>query len=494
MSKSRKPKHKDLVLEIPKIPSYIRPTSSRIVTGVFLRPISRIPTHPHAKPKKQKHKRVRVPRIPGVRNLNIIEPVGYDAYETSTFVDTLSSSGTQHQNSYVVVGNNTRTGAVNPKWKDLTRLGVNATNQMVAQNIFLERSFWSGYYIGTAFSPNGAVARKWNYAGGAFLTYGNVSSNTANASIVADVHNRCIMKFLEEVSSAQSSDNLTGRSIKHFKHDVHSTLHPMAGIREKINSYLVKLEKVPYGKLKGASLYSTITQAYLEFKFGVEPFVTDISDIIADMVIRDRKRNPSVPVQATASHRYLGTSVLGTVTGVGYMSILNPHQYTRITSVYSERLRGAVRTGINDDGKLGLIQDNKLLPKDWLPTAFSIMPYAWMINYFTNIREIIDAAAFRFSDLVWGCHTLRDVTTMSYSDVICTPTSLVLPGQFGNFAAVSSGGNAIIEITKVSRFAITPSALVPTFAFSIPVSSTPWVNMMAAFSPRIFKIVNKLFT
>jgi len=476
----------------PRIPSQIHPTSSRIANGgIFPRPFVRTHIRP-VKIRKRKHKKVRVPRIPGSRSSDISEPVGFDVYETSTFVDTNSTSGTQHQNSFQFVGNNTRTGSANPHWKDLTRLGINATTTMVAQNIFIERSFWSGYYIGTAYNANGSFARHWDYQGGAMLSYGNLGAQSASAPVIADVHNRCIAKFLEEVTSAQSSENLTGRSIRHFKHDVHSTLHPMAGIQSKISGYLTKLEKVPYGKLKGPSLYNTITQAYLEFKFGVQPFVTDISDIVSDMIIRDRKRNPSVSVESTASTKYFGTSTVNNVvSGVGYMSIIVPTQNVQKTSVYSERLRGAVRTGINDNGKLGVIQDNRLLPKDWLPTAFSIMPYAWMVNYFTNIREIIDAASFRFSDLVWGCHTIRDKTTISFSDVSSKATGLFLPGQTGSFALISSGGNAIVEITKTSRFAITPSTLIPSFAFSIPTRTTPWLNMMAAFSPRIFSLVKK---
>lgn len=491
--KKRKVPRKHVPRVITRIPSTIIPTSSRDVSPIFPRPYVRAHLARLPKPRKPKHKRVKVQRIPGTRSLNINETVGVDWYETSSFNDSFSGSGTQHQSGFQNFGSNTRTGVANPKWKDQTRLGANATTNMAATNIFVQRSFFSGYYIGSAYQPNGALARKWDYSGGAMLSYGSTFPKTAPISTVTDVHNRCVAKFINETIEAQSSENLTGRSIRHFKHDVHATLHPMSGIQAKIQSYLTELKKIPYGKLRGQSLYSTITQAYLEFKFGVEPFVTDISDIVADMVIRDRKRNPSVPVSSTAHAAYFGSNTLAPISGVGYLAILVPRQNTQITSVYSERLRGAVRTGINDDGKLGVIQDNRLLPKDWLPTAFSIMPYAWMVNYFTNIREIIDAAAFRYSDLVWGCHTLRDVTTYSFSDVSITPNSLVAAGQSGYFSAVASGGNAIIEITKTTRFPITPSSLIPEFVFSIPVTSTPWVNMMAAFSPQIFKIVNNLF-
>jgi len=433
-------------------------------------------------------------------SLNTSEPNGFRWYYTTSNQDLPQGqppvSGTQQ--GFMILGSNTRIGFQNPRWKDQCRLGTNATTNFVGTEFSgdTDRSYWEAYAHGSFYS----VAAKVVYSnpqrtGGGFLPYASLpSTGGPPTSVVNDVHNRCIMKFINEVIAAQSSENLTGRSIKHFKHDIHSTLHPMAGIQKKISSYLTNLEKVSYGKLKGPSLYSTITSAYLEFKFGVEPFVDDITAIVSDMVIRDRKRNPSVSVEGTASASYNG-SVTTTNFGNSFFSSFIPTQYIRKTSKYTERIKGAVRTGINDDGRLGFLADNRLLPSDWLPTAFSILPYAWMVNYFTNVRDIIDAASFRFSDLVWGCATSRVINTIEYSNVF------FLNGTFGPPPAgatlvesiYTSGGNATFNYKQTSRSALSPGQLVPSFEFRIPMTPTPWLNMMAAFSPRILKVVSKLF-
>jgi hypothetical protein len=436
----------------------------------------------------------------GIHAVNINEPVGFQSGNNSAIIyDDFSVPQTHTSTHYFNIGNNTRVGIINPRWKDQTRLGQNATTPMSGTEFEAIPSFWSGYSIGSSwFKSTGQRNRNWSYVSSGFPAYQIPVANSAPPNVIADVSNRCIRKFIQEVSEAQSSDNLTGRSIKHFKHDVHSTLHPMAGIQKKISRYLTSLEKVPYGKLKGASLYSTITQAYLEFKFGVEPFVDDITAIVTDMVIKDRKRNPSIPVESTAHASYLGTVDLVSFLGdSGLMSPFQPQMYRQITSTYYMRLKGALRTGVNDDGRLGFVQDNKLLPKDWIPTAFSIMPYAWMVNYFTNIRDIIDAASFRFSDLVWGCQTTRDETVYTFSGVrfnIQNPFDAGSPNIGWNYATVCSGGHATFKARSVTRSSITPASLMPSFAFSIPTSPTPWVNMMAAFSPRIAKVVTRLFS
>lgn len=495
-----KRKKKDFVLyaprprlePLPRIP-YIKLPSANSSFLPAPKPIHNIRSK---KPRHKKPRRRKPYVVPKAHSVNNSDVVGWPNTVDTGYnqIGISPGSNSTHTSAWLVAGTRTRSGISNPHWKDQTRLGINATTPMSAVDIIDDRSPWSGYSIGIE-TINGQLYRKWSYSGWGQPSYGVPIPNVAPAGIVTDVQNRCIRRFINEVSEAQSSDNLTGRSIKHFKHDVHSTFHPMAGIREKLSSYLTSLEKVPYGKLKSSSLYSTITQAYLEFKFGVEPFVDDITAIVTDMCIKDRKRNPSVPVKASAHKTYTGTSSPTAITGLtGDMSPFQLSYGKQITSTYYMRLKGAVRTGVNDDGRLGLVQDNKLLPKDWLPTAFSILPYAWMVNYFTNIRDIIDAACFRYSDLVWGCQTTRDSTVYSFGNVYFgLPNPFFTPSHVFNISSVCTGGSATIEVRTVSRVAISPASLLPQFTFSIPVTPTPWVNMMAAFSPRIFSLSSKLF-
>jgi hypothetical protein len=459
----------------------------------------------HYRPKKPKRpKRVSNPdlvrkRFGLVRNVNTVEQVGLVSSCESTFSSFTTTngpnSGIHHSPATTThVGTKSRTGVGNPHFKDQIRHGTNATTQFVGTDVTVENSYWSGYSIGRGISASGALVQTWDYVGSGWLTPPIPVAPAAPSNIVTVVHNRCIAKFIDEVTAAQSSENLTGRSIRHFKHDVHSTLHPMAAIQTKTQEYLAKLKKAPYRHLKAQSLLNVITQSYLEYKFGVAPFVQDISDIVADMVIRDRKRNASEPIQARAHQAYSGSVVSRNATDVGFMSIFGLQQQVHTTSTYYEQMRGAVRTGINDDGRLGVLQDNRLLPDQWAPTLFSIMPYAWMVNYFTNIREIIDAAALRYSDLVWGCQSTRDETVISVSDLIATN-----PKQQHVFANVSyndalqlEGGHALLKWKTFKRFVISPAGLMPSFVFSIPTTATPWVNMMAAFGPQVLSITSKI--
>lgn len=410
-------------------------------------------------------------------------------------LDTFSPRG------FKPLGTNTLTGAYNPGWKDLVRTKSGATTLLVATSYDgdLERSNWSWFLSGDRFVlATGKETLFTRQVGTGFIQYPVLPSVVSvPTSVALDVRNRAIRKLIQEVNSARSSENLTGRSIRHFKHDMHSLIHPMQGIQDKVSDYLTSLKKVSYGKLKGASLLSTVREAYLEFKFGVQPFTVDVTDIMSDLVVKGRKRTPTVPVEATASQTFAGSSGaidLNQFSNTG--CAVTPNINVSITSKYSIRFKGAVVSGINEDGRIGLVQDNRLLPSDWAPTLFSIMPYAWMVNYFTNIGDLIDAASFDFQNLAWCNETIRTTNVVEYSNIWLTGTPLqsVTPPGFQDFITMfSEGGNAIFRWKQVTRALITPADLVPTFEFSIPKSPTPWLNMMAAFLPRIQSIERSLF-
>jgi len=390
------------------------------------------------------------------------------------------------------LGLNTRQGFQNPSYKSQIRAGVNATTPFVGTRIDGDPSFCSSYSIGRMFNNSGRLVGEWNYVCAGFVRYPvKPQAIMVPSSVVTDVNNRCIAKFIDEANAAMSSENLTGRSIKHFRHDIHSTIHPMTAIRDKISSYLTSLEKVKYGKLKGPSLLNAVSASYLEFKFGVQPFVQDITDILTDLVIKDRKRTPTVEIEGTASSTFNGLVVDSSPwVNDGYMTPFSPVQSYRNTSIYSCRMKGAMRTDTGMDGRVGFIQDNRLLPSDWAPTIFSILPYAWMVNYFSNVRNIIDGISFRFSNLAWGCQTTRVTNQITYTGMRFTNQQPFDSATFhSTFANVISGGAATLTWRKVTRTGITPGDLVPRIEFTIPSTPTPWLNMMAAFLPRIVKIV-----
>jgi hypothetical protein len=417
--------------------------------------------------------------------LNKAEPFTFCRSGTYSVQDNLNGNSSGSVGSSVLwSGTSTVTGYANPGWRDQVKQGINATTTFIGVK-YSGSCTWASYQAQGVLS--GFHSIKQEVYGNSIFNYPIYpSTGVVPSSTVTDVTNRCIRKFIQEANQALSSDNLTGRSIKHLSHDLHAITHPMNDLRTKISSYLSTLEKASKGvNKKSKSWLRVIRNEYLQFTFGTAPFVDDITSILVDA---SHKRFPSVPINASASGRYAVSNGTATWSSLSNFTLGFFQSQYNVTSVYSVRMKGAIRTNSGMDGKIGLIQSQRLLPQDWLPTAFSILPYAWMVDYFTNIGDIIDGLSFPWSYLAWGCVNTKAVNTVTYSDpTISFNTNGASPwtGQ----SAQGNGGSAEFRYEQVTRNILTPSDLLPRFELKVPTSPKQWLNMMAVFQPRIAALI-----
>jgi hypothetical protein len=134
---------------------------------------------------------------------------------------------------------------------------------------------------------------------------------------------------------------------------------------------------------------------------------------------------------------------------------------------------GAVRCKGEDDNLK--MKDIGLDTSSFLPTVWNLIPYSFLVDYFTNIGTVIDAFSQRNVGLAWGARTQRRQTITSAVDVVCTiipnPQHVLLRHSF-------SPGKFMVTETDVVRSPI-DSVPIPSIAFRMPGFSTKWINMAA---------------
>jgi hypothetical protein len=64
------------------------------------------------------------------------------------------------------------------------------------------------------------------------------------------------------------------------------------------------------------------------------------------------------------------------------------------------RCRDATQVG-------SLRRDFGLTVREFLPTAWEVLPWSFAIDYFTNVSEIVDAVSYRDVEIVWAKKTVR---------------------------------------------------------------------------------------
>lgn len=373
------------------------------------------------------------------------------------------------------------TGNDLPGWKNLIRQGRDATTSAFGEKFSIEgNTLYKLSQRGYDIIGAGHYDRGEDYYGLLPVSYPDSSIPYASPGLKADVRNRAIRKFLDQAKAARSSFE-AGQDLGEIKQTIESFHHPMNSLKNLTIGYLDKLKKVrsKYSRSK-VSLRKALSDSYLEYRFGWRPLAFDIADAYEGLRNRTRMSD-TVPLSASAtgSEPYFS----------GTFGLQNASRLTCTRSVYNTyqyRLKGAIRLTL-DHGRIPVMQALQLSTlNDFAVTAWDLLPYSWVVDYFANIGDIINAVTFPSSLFTYVCETTRSTTTCSYSVSYLPYFDRV--DQVSLFVDFSSGNPKFLR-RSFTRNHVPPESLVPTFRVNLPVSSRPWENIGALISSRIKSLV-----
>jgi hypothetical protein len=293
---------------------------------------------------------------------------------------------------------------------------------------------------------------------------------------MSKVDNRATTQFLQKAKSELSSFE-SGQDIGELHQTIESIIHPMKSLREHVLSYFASVKKLKHKYKKVVSLKKAVADTYLEWTFGWNPLVMDISDGIVGLT---RTRLPYATVEAHAKDYHSPFERTD-------QEVTSPTRFYGTTYVkcsYQSRLKGVVRV-YHEKQPPSVQQELQLLPRDFLPTAWDLLPYSFVADYFANIGDIISAWSFPSSQLAWVNKTSRRVT--SFTQVYFSDKGAWLtlpPDPAASRKDDFSSSNFSMEVVSFQRRSVDPSDLIPSFQISLPVSSKPWVNMAALLAGR----------
>jgi hypothetical protein len=216
-----------------------------------------------------------------------------------------------------------------------------------------------------------------------------------------------------------------------------------------------------------------LSALWLEVQFGWRPFINDI-DNLKDAIIAERSHRTRVSAIGKSSPKSVVTTAMVGFGNGGYESM----KTSRTTTKSSTRVVGL----LSFDKLRAIYDDNRELSRygfdssQFIPTLVELIPYSWLVDYFTNIGDIINASQVETRGLVYHVASTKKLTDVEieYSNMLVPASSGALRYVPGSFQAPSH---------KARRFTFTrviPATLVPSFATTYPpLMSTKWVNVLA---------------
>jgi hypothetical protein len=254
--------------------------------------------------------------------------------------------------------------------------------------------------------------------------------------------------------------------------------NPVRSLRKGFHSYLdavksraskVKRSRSSSRK-KREALSDMVSDTWLEYSFGWVPLLSDIDDAAKALAESGTKFPPWKMVKGYGSERIQWRDSILTVSSATLPSMrYSSKQFTKAEVIYYGQV-GVNTSSVANPQRVGFDSSN------WVPTLWELVPYSFLIDYFANIDDIIDAVTLTNSGIRWISRTIRLADeAWAYNPeprYLSSSTVNILP-----YAASGSTGN-YYERAYVQRAKYNGS-LVPNLQFSLPTSPKKLLNMAA---------------
>lgn len=314
------------------------------------------------------------------------------------------------------------------------------------------------------------------------------------SAILAQARDQAMRKFISTVHETRSA-TAAGESAIELRQTLNTIRHPMKSLYRLTVDYLYRVKGRRYLRRRGYSETTikrmmgrksvlprgreatrALTDSYLEYSFGIKPYEQQIADIL---VKAGRVRFDYIPVRAGAKVEHSASSGTYSVPGLVYAADeLALDIMSRVIYVY----RGQVKLKTDAEGKLSKAQEYRLLPEDWGPTAYNVLPWSWMLDYVTNVGDMVEALCFRTGNLAWWNTSSIRETEYRYTrrfPLALNEPSTAFPWANPVITGNSSGGDALFRCRKFNRYKATQSDFMPDFHLKIPQRATQYLNVFA---------------
>lgn len=374
----------------------------------------------------------------------------------------------------------TRVGSRLPHWRDVIARGGNATTGMTATWDTAESNIYYGF---SKWNTASTVNNSCTVIGDIMLSDIDIARQPrAPIQDITATDNRARAKFYKALRAEQVA--FSGPT---FLGELRETLHmirrPASALWSKNLGYLDALSKAKRASPKHWT--KSIAGLWLEHSFGWTPLIHDCEDGVkafTKLVTADRRK----VISAGYSDEFDRTSSLSSFDQT-YRGIPRPcdnrsgRAYNKMCYLKEEvkvRYKGALKPRVEaaEWDKWAIFG---FTPSELIPTAWELLPWSFLIDYFTNVGDILSSSVTSTADVAFVNKTIIQKTVYWGSASLDKARTLS-----NNGATVDLGtGEGVPGSFKLTRRVVNRSANtgvpLPTFTLDFNLSNGQLFNIAA---------------
>jgi hypothetical protein len=358
-----------------------------------------------------------------------------------------------------------RSGSQNPKWRDQVSRGINATTGYSRSGYVVNANTPTTYDF-EAKCSSGQVNKGSQFRRG---TVGHLPGVTDFFGIpvpnAASAQNQAIMGFIHDAKAQYNS--ISGMT---FLGELRETLsmirNPAKNLRALVKRYLdtANGRRSSFRTRRDAERW--LSGLWLEYAFGWVPLISDTkagAEALARLIHGD------IRYSTARGAGFHDTAVPPIRTNFNVPGL--PTVGTRET-VRTAHQSCFIKGGVNAKASGPTLENAAHLfgftPEEFVPTVWNLLPWSFLVDYFANVGDVLEATFFDRTGITWSSMTTRtEYVYMSH----------VQPKSISGWSGSVTGGSTKVTKKSMSRSVTAP--LIPSLEVSLPGSPQKWINMAA---------------
>jgi hypothetical protein len=376
-----------------------------------------------------------------------------------------------------------------PGYREIIRNGGNATGPYKLDASKTEKALPGLWSMTTVSSDTPAQIE--TQVGSGFAT--NLSIPVSNPTSMSKANSIALSSAYRKIRQEQQHLNLLA-SAAEFGDVVRQFGAPLAALVDLTNKRLNRLELERRG-LKGTVVFKRakwariVASTWLEYAFGLAPLISDTRKVAEAYA---HFNNDAEISRLTHRSKVVARGEdLAVSQGVNITQLLSSQIWIRRNSVDSARSRVQYVVGLSAPPAADFGSNDRLLQllgvnqANLLPAAWEAIPWSWLVDYFSNVGSILDAAATSTASVSWVCRTNTVQLTREIMESVDEAVTRDYVFNHGGRTNVSfSGTPASISIIRTVLDRFESSLGIPPLYLEIPSSWGQYANMVSVLLAR----------